>query len=86
MSHAGSARDAKTHRGCRMVPSTCRFSFQERSVGDDGQLAYDRNRNLGADGMLVLVNGVAWPRMSVYGRRYRFRIVMVPTRPPIAWP
>lgn len=49
--------------------------IQERSLSADGRLEYDRDRNLGALGDLVLVNGVPWPRMAVCARRYRLRIV-----------
>jgi FtsP/CotA-like multicopper oxidase with cupredoxin domain len=49
--------------------------IQNRSVRSDGRLEYDRERNLGADGDIVLVNGVPWPRMPVCARRYRFRVV-----------
>ncbi|MGH7577719.1 MAG: multicopper oxidase family protein, partial [Longimicrobiales bacterium] len=49
--------------------------IQDRALGSDGRLRYDRNRNLGATGDLVLVNGVPWPRMPVCARPYRFRVV-----------
>jgi FtsP/CotA-like multicopper oxidase with cupredoxin domain len=49
--------------------------IQERSLQRDGQLRYDRDRNLGALGDIVLVNGVPWPRMDVCARKYRFRVV-----------
>ncbi|MGH7576659.1 MAG: multicopper oxidase family protein [Longimicrobiales bacterium] len=49
--------------------------IQNRALGSDGRFGYDRNRNLGATGDLVLVNGVPWPRMPVCARRYRFRVV-----------
>jgi spore coat protein A, manganese oxidase len=49
--------------------------LQDRTVGDDGHLRYDRERNLGATGDLVLVNGDPQPRLTVEARRYRFRIV-----------
>jgi FtsP/CotA-like multicopper oxidase with cupredoxin domain len=47
----------------------------ERSVDGDGRLHYGTNRNLGAEGDVVLVNGVPWPRMEVCARRYRFRVL-----------
>ncbi len=49
--------------------------IQERSLHADGRLRYDSDRQLGALGDVVLVNGVPWPRMPVCARKYRFRIV-----------
>ena len=49
--------------------------IQERSLRRDGSLAYDTDRNIGALGDIVLVNGVPWPRMEVCARKYRFRVV-----------
>jgi spore coat protein A len=49
--------------------------IQERSLRRDGSLAYDTDRNIGALGDIVLVNGVPWPRMEVCARKHRFRVV-----------
>ena len=49
--------------------------IQNRSVDDSGALRYDTDRFLGAQGDIVLVNGIAWPRLDVAARKYRFRIL-----------
>jgi spore coat protein A len=41
----------------------------------NGQLIYDDNSESGVYGDVVLVNGVPWPNMRVYKRKYRFRIL-----------
>jgi spore coat protein A, manganese oxidase len=63
--------DLPLPRGEHDVP----LLIQERSFSNDGQLRYERDRNLGALGDVVLVNGVPWPRMSVSTRKYRLRVV-----------
>ena len=41
----------------------------------DGELIYEDNRESGAYGDVILVNGVPWPNMRVERRKYRFRIL-----------
>jgi spore coat protein A, manganese oxidase len=40
-----------------------------------GQAIFDNNGELGVWGDVITVNGVAWPRMEVKRRKYRFRIL-----------
>lgn len=46
-----------------------------RAFAADGSFAYDHRGHLGAQGDVVLVNGVPWPRLSVERRKYRFRFL-----------
>jgi len=67
--------DEEEKLGLPSGPYDVPLLIQERSLRADGGLEYDRDRNLGALGDLVLVNGIPWPRMAVCARKYRFRIV-----------
>jgi FtsP/CotA-like multicopper oxidase with cupredoxin domain len=49
--------------------------IQNRALNSAGRIKYNGERNLGATGDIVLVNGVPWPRMAVCARKYRFRVV-----------
>jgi spore coat protein A, manganese oxidase len=51
--------------------------LQDRSFGHDGNFVYHAGRagRIGAQGAVVLVNGVPWPRFEVATRKYRFRIL-----------
>jgi FtsP/CotA-like multicopper oxidase with cupredoxin domain len=40
-----------------------------------GQVAYDNTGHNGYIGETMLVNGVAWPRLTVRNRKYRFRLL-----------
>jgi spore coat protein A, manganese oxidase len=45
--------------------------------GEEGNFVYHAGRagRIGAQGAVVLVNGVPWPRFEVATRKYRFRIL-----------
>jgi spore coat protein A len=51
--------------------------LQDRSFAQDGNFTYHAGRagRIGAEGAVVLVNGVPWPRFEVATRKYRFRIL-----------
>jgi spore coat protein A len=51
--------------------------LQDRSFGEDGNFVYHAGRagRIGAEGAVVLVNGVPWPHFEVARRKYRFRIL-----------
>ena len=49
--------------------------IQDRLFSSNGQFVYDTFRHLAAKGGTILVNGAAWPRMEVSGRKYRFRFL-----------
>jgi spore coat protein A len=46
-----------------------------RQFNEDGSLQYNPHGHAGADGDVILVNGVASPAFQVERRRYRFRIL-----------
>jgi spore coat protein A len=46
-----------------------------RQFNDDGSFRYNPHGHAGAEGDVILVNGVAWPALKVERRRYRFRIL-----------
>jgi spore coat protein A, manganese oxidase len=47
----------------------------DKMFAADGQFRYDDAGHTGLWGDVVLVNGVPWPTMKVYRRKYRFRIL-----------
>jgi spore coat protein A len=51
--------------------------LQDRSFRKDGSLAYDGGAGdrIGAQGNVILVNGIPWPKFEVSARKYRFRIL-----------
>lgn len=52
--------------------------LQDRTFDTDGRMVYDaQDAHQGTDliGDVALVNGAAWPRMTVEARRYRFRVL-----------
>jgi spore coat protein A len=51
--------------------------LQDRTFSQDGNFVYHAGRagRIGAQGAVVLVNGVPWPRFEVATRKYRFRIL-----------
>jgi len=51
--------------------------LQDRSFRKDGSLAYDGEAadRIGAQGNVILVNGIPWLKFEVSARKYRFRIL-----------
>jgi FtsP/CotA-like multicopper oxidase with cupredoxin domain len=49
--------------------------LQDRVFSTDGSLRYNSRGHSGAEGDVMLANGVPWPRMEVSTRKYRFRIL-----------
>ena len=49
--------------------------LQDRTFDTDGRFVYDLDGGTDLIGDVALANGVAWPRMTVEARRYRFRIL-----------
>jgi FtsP/CotA-like multicopper oxidase with cupredoxin domain len=49
--------------------------LQDRAFNPDGSFRYDTDGHSGAEGDVMLVNGMTWPRMEVSTRKYRFRIL-----------
>jgi spore coat protein A len=47
----------------------------------NGELIYDNNSESGVYGDVILVNGVPWPNMRVYNRKYRLRFEVVGDAP-----
>jgi spore coat protein A, manganese oxidase len=47
----------------------------DKMFGADGNLRYDDEGHSGLYGDIILVNGVPWPTMKVYRRKYRFRVL-----------
>ncbi len=50
--------------------------LQDRIFDVDGRLVYDDAGGTEVFGDVALVNGAAWPRMTVQARRYRFRVLI----------
>lgn len=51
----------------------------------DGSLAFDDRTHSGLWGDVILVNGRAWPRMTVQRRTYRFRILVASVARSFRW-
>lgn len=49
--------------------------IQDRQFASDGSLIFDNRNNTSVMGDTIVVNGVAWPRMEVANRKYRFRVL-----------
>jgi FtsP/CotA-like multicopper oxidase with cupredoxin domain len=51
------------------------LTIRDAMFAKNGELIYDDNSESGVYGDVILVNGVPWPNMRVYKRKYRFRIL-----------
>jgi FtsP/CotA-like multicopper oxidase with cupredoxin domain len=51
------------------------LTLVDKMFGTDGQFRYDDSGHSGLWGDVVLVNGVPWPTVKVYARKYRFRVL-----------
>lgn len=49
--------------------------IQDKIFATDGSLIFNHDNHNGLMGDVILVNGVAWPRMAVANRKYRFRVL-----------
>ncbi|KAB8334991.1 multicopper oxidase family protein [Scytonema tolypothrichoides VB-61278] len=49
--------------------------IQDRQFASDNSLIFDNQGQTSVMGDTILVNGVAWPRMEVANRKYRFRVL-----------
>ena len=49
--------------------------LQDKELAVDGSAVFDDGRRRSLYGDVILVNGVAWPRMEVGRRKYRFRVL-----------
>lgn len=50
--------------------------LQDRIFDVDGRMLHDHRNHTDLLGDVALVNGAAWPRMTVQARRYRFRVLV----------
>jgi len=56
------------------IPLILRDAFFEQT-DDDAKLIFDNRNERSTYGDVALVNGVAWPKMEVANRKYRFRLL-----------
>jgi spore coat protein A, manganese oxidase len=69
--HDGVEVEKRIPQGTFDIPLTIRDALFDR----DGSLLFDDNSHSSVMGDVILVNGVPWPEMPVFKRRYRFRVL-----------
>ena len=67
---------AEDHLGLPAGAQDVPLMLQDRTFAADGRLLYDLDGGTDILGDVQLVNGAAWPRLTVQARRYRFRVVV----------
>jgi FtsP/CotA-like multicopper oxidase with cupredoxin domain len=67
--------DLETSFNLPQGPYEIPLVLQDRIFDSSGALVYDNNDNSGVVGDVQLVNGAPWPRLPVFPRKYRFRLL-----------